>query len=173
MKYLGNYAGWITSELMTHLKTADGDCVPVWQPDRWQGHPLLDEFREKARPGYSNGKHNFQQFQNKSQDMQSFKFELPDLPNSRKYIFWWFIKLLPGQMQTMHIDPHLIEVADPVRYTMFLEDWQPGHIFTYDDKIITNYKAGDLYEWSDPMTLHGVVNIGYTTRYTMQITMHN
>ena len=76
-------------------------------------------------------------------------------------------------MQAMHIDPHLVEVANPVRYTMFLQDWEPGHIFVYDDQMLSNYKAGDLYEWSDPMIVHGVVNIGFNNRYTLQITMHD
>jgi hypothetical protein len=173
MKYIANYAEWITAELMDHLKNSDGDCVPVWQPERWQGNPLLDEFRELSRPGYSNNKHNFQQFNSKSMDMSNFNIEMPKMPKSRNSYHWWFIKLLPGQMQTMHIDPHLVEVKNPVRYTMFLEDFQPGHIFVYDDKMISNYKAGDVFEWSDPMIVHGVVNIGYNTRYTLQITMHD
>jgi hypothetical protein len=54
---------------------------------------------------------------------------------------------------------------------MFLQDWEPGHIFVYDDKIAANYKAGDMFEWSDPMTIHGPANIGYNTRYTLQITL--
>lgn len=173
MEYIGNYAEWITPSLMEHLKTSNGDTTPVWQPDRWQGHPLLDQYREMARPGYSHKAHDFQQFNEGSKDMSNFAISLPDLPKQRKLCFWWFVKLLPGQMQAMHIDPHLVEVKDPVRYTMFLEDFQPGHIFVYDDKMISNYKAGDVFEWSDPMIVHGVVNIGYNTRYTLQITMHD
>ncbi len=73
----------------------------------------------------------------------------------------------------MHIDPQLTEVSNPVRYTMFLQDWEPGHIFVYDDKIAVNYKAGDMFEWSDPMIVHGPANIGYNTRYTLQITMYD
>jgi hypothetical protein len=73
----------------------------------------------------------------------------------------------------MHIDPHLTEVTGFVRYTMFLQDWEPGHIFAYDDKMLSNYKAGDLYEWSDPECIHGPANIGYNTRLTLQITLHN
>ena len=38
-------------------------------------------------------------------------------------------------MQAMHIDPHLVEVKNPLRYTMYLEDYHPGHIFVWDDKI--------------------------------------
>lgn len=158
---------------MEHLYTHTGDTTQVWQPERWQGHPLLDQYRELARPAYSLKNHDFQQFNVSSVDMQHFKLTLPALDQIRKYVFWWFVKLNPGQMQAMHIDPHLIEVKDPVRYTMFLEDFQPGHIFVYDDKMISNYKAGDVFEWSDPMIVHGVVNIGYNTRYTLQITMHD
>ena len=56
---------------------------------------------------------------------------------------------------------------------MFLQDWEPGHIFAYDDKMLSNYKAGDLYEWSDPECVHGPTNIGYTPRLTLQITLHD
>lgn len=173
MKYIGNFANWIDPLLMEHLKTHEGDYTPVWQPDRWRGHPLLDKFRELARPGYSKNSPMFHQFNIKSKDMQGIVVNLPDLPETRNCCFWWFVKLLPGEMQAMHIDPHLVEVSNPVRYTMFLQDWEPGHIFVYDDKMISNYKAGDVYEWSDPMIVHGVVNIGFNTRYTLQITMHD
>jgi hypothetical protein len=56
---------------------------------------------------------------------------------------------------------------------MFLEDWKPGHVFIWEDQYISNYKAGDLYKWYDPMMYHGVVNIGHETRYTLQITTHD
>jgi hypothetical protein len=173
MNYIGNYASWITPELMNHLTTHEGDITPVWQPDKWSGHPLLEEYREKARPVYSLNTPLFQQFNIKSKDMQGFNIILPDFPDKREFNFWWFVKLLPGQMQAMHIDPHLVEVKNPVRYTMFLEDYHPGHIFVWDDKMSANYKAGDVFEWSDPMIVHGCVNISYKTRYTLQITMHD
>jgi hypothetical protein len=168
MELIGNYADWIPLALMDHIKSQDGDTVPVWQPDRWKGHPMLDEARERARPGYSNNKHNFQQFNSTTEGM--IDIELPTIPNDSRRMFWWVVKLYPGQMQTMHFDPHLLSESNPGRYTMFLEDWQPGHIFTWEDKMLSNYKAGDLYRWSDPMCYHGVVNIGYEPRYTLQIT---
>jgi len=173
MNLVGNYKDWITPELMSHLETNTGDTVPVWQPDRWKGHPMLDAARERARAGYSNDKHNFQQFNVDSKDMKSFKIELPVLPNDDRLATWWFVKLLPGQMQAMHFDPHLLSCVNPKRYTMFLQDWQPGHIFTWDNQMLGNYQSGDVYEWSDPMCYHGVVNIGYETRYTLQITTYD
>lgn len=174
MNYVGNYIDWIKKhEIINMLDSKEGDITPVWQPDRWGGNALLEKFKELARPGYSNNKIFFHQLNAKSIEMKDYSFVYPELPNKRKNKFWWFVKLLPGEMQTMHIDPHLVEVESPVRYTMFLQDWEPGHIFTYDNKMLSDYHAGDVYEWNDPMTLHGVVNIGYNTRYTLQITMHD
>jgi hypothetical protein len=172
MKLIGNFSDWITEELVNHLVSSNGDTVPVWQPDRWRGNPMLDDARERARWGYSNNKHNFQQFNTNSPDMQNYIFDFK-IPDDNRKLSWWFVKLLPGQMQAMHFDPHLIECKNPNRYTMFLQDWQPGHIFTWNDSILTNYKAGDLYRWLDPMCYHGVVNIGYETRLTLQITTYD
>jgi hypothetical protein len=172
MELIKNYSDWLTPGLLKHLETCTGDTVPVWQPDRWKGHPMLDDAREKARFGYSDGKHTFQQFNVNSTDMQNYPFELPVIEGDNRHMSWWFVKLLPGQMQAMHFDPHLLSCRNPIRYTMFLQDWQPGHIFTYDNKMIADYKAGDMFRWDDPMCYHGVVNIGYETRYTFQITTH-
>jgi hypothetical protein len=173
MKFLGNYKHWITDELMNHLINSKGDTVPVWQPERWSGHPMLDEAREQCRPGYEHSGHNFQQFNYRSPDMANFDIILPELPNDCRPALWWFIKLLPGQMQTMHFDPHLLDTKNPARYTIFLQDWIPGHIFAYNDKMLSNYKAGDMFKWNDPMMYHGVVNIGYKARYTLQITTYD
>lgn len=171
MKYIGNYKDWITDEIMNYLRTHDGDTRPVWQPERWQGHPMLDSLRETCRTAYSHRDDKFQQFNAGTPGM--IDIVLPELPEKRNQCHWWFIKLLPGQFQSMHIDPHLVEVTNPVRYTMFLEDYVPGHIFVWDDKIASNYKAGDVFEWSDPMIVHGCTNISYQNRYTLQITMHD
>lgn len=168
MIYIGNFKYLITVELMDYLTTHSGDTVPVWQPDKWQGHPMLDEARERARSGYSHRSHDFQQFNSKTEGM--INVDLPEIEGDDRIKLWWIVKLLPGQMQSMHFDPHLVECVNPKRYTMFLQDWQPGHIFTWDNKMLGEYKAGDMYEWRDPMCYHGVVNIGYETRYTLQIT---
>jgi hypothetical protein len=173
MKYIGNYKDWITNELIDHLKNHAGDLRNVWQPERWQGHPELDKFRELAKPVYSQGHAIFHQFNLNSPDMHEFPIALPTLPEKRKYCHWWFVKLNPGEMQAMHIDPHLVEVKNPVRYTMYLQDYIPGHIFLYKDFLSSNYKRGDVYEWSDPMLVHGCANVSFEPRYTLQITMHD
>jgi hypothetical protein len=57
------------------------------------------------------------------------------------------------------------------RAVVFLEDWQPGHYAEYFDEPFTKWKAGATIEWEydDP---HSAVNVGFTPRYTLQITGH-
>ena len=114
---------------------------------------------------------------------------MPDLPIVKENVWWWFVKLNPGELQLMHYDMHILgamhtdnqflevsnttPVINPVRYTMYLQDWEPGHAFVYQDKINVNYKKGDIFEWSEAELLHGVVNLSYRPRYTLQITMHD
>jgi hypothetical protein len=174
MRFIGNHKSWIIDQkIIEHLTNCHGDRTPVWQPDRWQGNPILEKFTEMARTGYSTNKYFFHQMNTKSKEMQDFKFTLPHVLKQRSNVNWWFVMLYPGEFQAMHVDPQLTEVKNFVRYTMFLQDWEPGHIFVYDDTYLSNYKAGDMYEWSDPMTVHGPANIGYNTRYTLQITMYD
>ena len=45
MKYIGNEARWITDEMMLLLQNNAGSKLPVWSPDRFRGHPLLDKIR--------------------------------------------------------------------------------------------------------------------------------
>ena len=140
MKYIDNFVEWITEQrIIEHLSSCQGDQTPVWQPYRWQGNPILEKFTEMARPWYSNNRYFFHQMNPKSKEMQDFKFTLPNVPAHRNNINWWFVMLYPGEFQAMHIDPQLTEVKNFVRYTMFLQDWEPGHIFVYDDNYISNY----------------------------------
>ena len=131
MQFIANYSNWIKEQkIMEHLTSCKGDTTPVWQPDRWTGNSTLEKFKEMARPGYSCNKFFFHQMNPSSREMQDFKFDLPYLTESRKHTIWWFVILYPGEFQAMHIDPQLTEVKNPVRYTMFLQDWEPGHKIT-------------------------------------------
>ncbi len=174
MKYIGNFATWMKEQkIMEHLTAVQGEAAPVYQHSIYHGHPSLEKLHDLGCSVYSNNKHSFHMLGPRSLEMEDFKFTLPKVPETRNNLNWWFIKLYPGEFQIMHIDPHTVDVKNLVRYTVFLQDWEPGHIFVWDDKYIANYKAGDMYEWSNPMTVHGPANIGYHTRYTLQITMYD
>jgi hypothetical protein len=191
MQFVGNQKDWITDDLMLLLESKEGDAVPIWEPDRWGGHPLLEDMNAEGKEYFKDNipKQYFHVFRSTSKDLQGYNFNLPKLPIVKKHLVWWFVKLNPGEMQLMHYDMHVlgsihsdsefkkvsnvIEVNNPVRYTMYLQDWHPGHAFIHYDKTVSHYKAGDIYEWSDAELLHGVVNLSFKPRYTLQITMHD
>lgn len=171
MKLVGNFKEWITPELLNILLTNDGEVTPVYQPDKWKGVPEFDAARiavEKA--GYPEGNHHFCQYTKDTECLRGLDIKMP-IPIEGEY-HWWIIKLKPGQMQPMHFDPHVVQVAKCDRWTMPLLDYQPGHIFVWENKLLADYKAGDLFLWDDPMCYHGVCNISMHTRLTLQISAY-
>lgn len=191
MKYIGNEAEWITDELLSLLKNNTGSRLPVWKPSRWQGHPLLDKIRTMGESYFRDTipKEYFTVFYSQSPGLENYNFTLPNLIPSQNSIVWWFSKLVPGEYQFVHYDAVLLgvthddldftnvynskQLVNPKRYTMFLQDYQPGHAFIYENKMSVNYKKGDIYEWSSPEIIYGVANISYTNRYTLQLVMYD
>ena len=57
------------------------------------------------------------------------------------------------------------------RAIIFLEDWASGHYSECAGHAIVNWHAGDVIEWAYD-TPHVAANVGYTYRYTLQITGH-
>lgn len=93
----------------------------------------------------------------------------PFLDYKGKHITWWFSKMLPGQRMPMHIDRARPDV-EINKYWMPWTDYQPGHIFTIGNKVLTNYKAGDVYRFDYAGERHGACNIGHSHRIVLQIT---
>lgn len=55
------------------------------------------------------------------------------------------------------------------RAVIFLENWQPGHYLDCLGRAFVHWQAGDVVEWTYD-TPHSAANIGFTDRYTLQIT---
>jgi hypothetical protein len=81
--------------------------------------------------------------------------------------------MMPGNFMPMHKDPHTMYEKNSRRFWMPLQDWAQGHIFVYEDEVITNYKAGDVYMYQDAQALHGAANIGLTPRLVLQFSTHD
>jgi len=91
-----------------------------------------------------------------------------------------YYRMMPGTILPTHGDLYLkyIEIFNLVgkeqdirRAVVFLEDWQPGHYAEYYNEPYTKWSAGAVVEWTydEP---HSAVNVGFTPRYTLQITGH-
>jgi hypothetical protein len=57
------------------------------------------------------------------------------------------------------------------RAVVLLEDWKSGHYFEGLGTPLTQWKAGQVIEWTYD-TPHLAANIGFEPRYTLQITGH-
>lgn len=88
-----------------------------------------------------------------------------------------FSKFIPGTYFPMHTDKYgffvkennIEDMSKIVRYVLFLEDAQPGHILQIGDKIYNDWPRGFCVGW-EYNTPHLAANLGLQDRYTLQIT---
>jgi hypothetical protein len=91
-----------------------------------------------------------------------------------------YYRMMPGTILPTHGDLYkkYIQLFDlkgrehtVCRAVIFLEDWQSGHYFEGNGEPYTKWRAGDTVEWRYD-TPHMAANMGFTPRYTLQITGH-
>lgn len=91
-----------------------------------------------------------------------------------------YYRMMPGTILPTHGDVYkrYVELFDLRgkettirRAVVFLEDWQSGHYGEYCDQPLVNWVAGDTVEWAWDQS-HMAANMGFTPRYTLQITGH-
>ena len=91
-----------------------------------------------------------------------------------------YYRMTPGTILPTHSDTYkrYIELfglennhQSIYRAIVFLEEWQSGHYLEVADEPVTKWKAGDVVTWWYD-TPHLAANMGYTPRYTLQITGH-
>jgi hypothetical protein len=165
MQLIGNFKehihpGWI-DEILNSRGT--GRPAEGKTPDSVEEEK---EYQKASSAGYKSTDIYFYMFDKTN---TSFNLELPFI--EKKY-HWWITKMLPGNFMPMHVDPHTLYQANSERYWMPWQDYQPGHIFLYQDQFISNYKMGDLYRYGDSSALHGAANIGHAPRIVLQISTY-
>lgn len=91
-----------------------------------------------------------------------------------------YYRMDPGTILPCHQDTYkrYIEIfnlenhhASVYRAIVFLQDWASGHYLEVDGKPVVKWSAGDVVTWWYD-TPHLAANMGYTPRYTLQITGH-
>ena len=166
MQYIANYNHWVRQEWVDEILNSKG-----WgRPAEGKKPDSIEEEREYQRArdaGYKDSDIYFYMFDKTN---VSFTLEFPFITGN---YHWWITKMMPGNFMPMHIDPHTEYQANSQRYWMPWQDWQPGHIFMYEDTVTTNYAKGDLYCYTNSNGLHGAANIGYTPRIVLQISTYD
>ena len=119
-------------------------------------------------------------------DMYDMRFEMPEwLDGFGAYfkqwhnIGWSVYRMGPGTVLPTHSDTYkrYIKVNNLTgpqniwRAIVFLESWQSGHYLEIDGIPITQWACGDYVAWNNDVS-HLACNMGFTDRYTLQLTGH-
>lgn len=166
MNFLGNYKDWIDPMWYAQALATRGDGRPAegQQPDTPE---MIEEYRKVQVAGYKPDVIYFWML-----DKNNSNINITKPPFITGNFHWWITKMLPGNFMPMHVDPHTQYEANSKRYWIPLHDWESGHIFMYENQVVTNYKAGDVWCYEDSTALHGAANIGYTPRVVLQVSTY-
>ncbi len=99
----------------------------------------------------------------------------------RDYGYESFHMQRPGQVLMYHHDLYyaIIRDVDPElswkpeklrRFVIFMEDWQPGHVWIVGNTTYSHWKKGECITWSWVDMPHGTANLGFKTRYSVHLT---
>jgi len=160
LRYIGNYIDWVKPEWIEFFKNTQGQPRPPSIPiDQYH----TNVYKRAAESGYDMTAVHFWYFKH-----TNVPFDIvPPWITTNNY-YWWMVKMMPAQYMNMHQDPDVEK--NVVRYWMPWTDYESGHVFIINDELITNYKAGDVFAYAKQDAYHGSANIGYTTRYVLQVT---
>lgn len=81
----------------------------------------------------------------------------------------------PGNIMPWHQDNfyyfkrNYTDLEFVIRFVIFMQDWQIGHVLQAGNSIISHWKAGDVIVWH-PARMHLSANIGVTNKWTINTT---
>lgn len=88
----------------------------------------------------------------------------------RDIIRWTVQKQSPGHFTVPHYDLyHSVKPynqSEIARFWIPLEDAKFGHVLFVNNTALTEFKAGEIYDW-DIEDLHSAANAGFDPRYTL------
>lgn len=152
MKYLGNYKEWIQSDWINYMIENEGHKHPRIDPNEYGVDNNLDKIKSY---GYDLNSIFWYSFE---RDNFAFDINLPiDLGEN---IDWWFVKMLPSNFIPMHKDHNPKKYSNMTcrRFWMPLQDYVEGHVFINGGEFLKEYRAGDVFEYSQHEQ-HGAFNI--------------
>jgi hypothetical protein len=161
MIYKGNYSRWIDPLWRDAVLNSVGQA----RPRDWPAATAVEsaEYAKYEKAGYDLTAVNWWVY-----EKQDLNIEInPPWCNGK--VVWWITKLMPGQFVPMHTDP-FTHYNNYKRYWVPLQDYEPGHLFVYDNFVVTKYAEGDVFEYINSQEIHGAANISHTPRVVLQVT---
>lgn len=164
LKFICNVGDWLQQSWIDEAFHSSGFKAPLDLFSK-ENQSLHEEDIKAVNSGYS-----LDQFYYTLIERQHLSFELLEIPGVHQgQIHWWITRMTPGQFMPVHRDPRITTKKNIQRYWMPWTDWECGHIFCYEDIVISEYQKGDLFLMENPDALHGAANIGLTPRMSLNI----
>lgn len=166
-----------------------GNILPFWSSE-------LDEIMKLAQPKTWRNRGQGADRDSKEYDQEDYDLEQQgygkdyivsdltwDVPETFNKIGIWFgmdnskMRLhvqRPGQMWNLHLDKlekwYPEDPSKVMRVMIALNDWEPGHFFSYGNYVHTQWRAGDVttFDWQN--IPHSTANAGHVPRATIQLT---
>lgn len=158
MKFLGNYKNWVNDELLNTVIATDGEL----RPGNEINQSSKDQYNEWNLKEAEGAKFYFYYKFDKVKTIV-LPFETTGI------VKWWFVKLNPTYTFPLHRDTFKDDSKEIRRFWIPYQDYIPGHIFIYKDTFIKDYQAGDIFEFDDPLALHGSANLSKIPKVSLQI----
>lgn len=177
MKYIGNCKDWIEQEWIDRIMTTNGDPCPIHQPANQIGDhkKQIELYNNFVTAGWQDKDFVVNMYtQGITKEVLDLDITVPPIiPIEGRNYHWWFVKMNPGQVTHWHFDPHTIKHTTAVRYWMALQDYEPGHVFIWENGgFLDDYKAGDIYCFDFADLYHSVLNLGMIPKISFQMTVH-
>jgi hypothetical protein len=161
MIYLGNFKNWISQNLTDIIMSSKGQI----RPGKEESNASKEQYKTWGDIEPIGAKWSFHYNEIGIDDI-----ELP-VPYTGT-INWWFVKLNPTCVFPLHRDTFHDDSDKVRRLWIPYQNYIPGHVFIYKDKLISDYQAGDIFEFDDPLALHGSANLGTVPKISLQIVIH-
>lgn len=174
IKYIGNNKDWTEKwcpVLLERVLASEGEKRPALRDDDepWK----KDQFEKWYSLGYDIkgaewSMHYWSDLGFSSASELEMPMELTGNTNE-----WWCCKINPAKAFPLHTDAFKAEAGNFRRFWIALKDFQLGHVFAYEDKILAPYKAGDIFEFTDPQIWHAAANLAYEPKVTLQVVTYD
>jgi hypothetical protein len=158
------------STLSKEISQSSGDRR-TWDPkffnlDQTQFKEISDKW-ESA--GYKSSSIEWYNYYSGIDFDEKFTLDFADIVNAIP-VKVWVSEIRPGKCFPIHWDvdddTSQYQEGKMVRYSLYFEDYSFGHFFILENEYIFNYKAGDLYKWTDYRSWHAGGNIGTKSKFT-------
>ena len=148
MELVNNYEKWISDEWLDYISKNEG-------------------LKQNGSYNKTPGEHYpFEGFSWELFDRHNTDFKISPPPMFNTHIWqWWIKKLLPGDGFPV---VRLTETTR--RLWMPLTDYQLGHVYIWEDRMIAPFNKGDLFEF-EQNSPYAAVNLGTGPFYMMMFSL--